>query len=87
VAQPAAAGWSFQKFTKRTIDWAIVGVAVQGGAVALMNRGSAPLRATATEQALAGETSPREAPPWHKTALPLRRAQRSSRSYKFRCRG
>ncbi len=22
--------WSFQKFTKRAIDWAIVGVAVQG---------------------------------------------------------
>jgi carbon-monoxide dehydrogenase medium subunit len=36
VPKPAAPGaWSFQKFTKRAIDWAIVGVAVQlssGGA-------------------------------------------------------
>ena len=31
VPKPAAAGWSFQKFTQRAIDWAIVGVAVQGG--------------------------------------------------------
>ena len=30
VPAPGAAGWSFQKFTKRAIDWAIVGVAVQG---------------------------------------------------------
>jgi carbon-monoxide dehydrogenase medium subunit len=30
VPKPAAPGaWSFQKFTKRAIDWAIVGVAVQ----------------------------------------------------------
>ena len=34
---PGAAGWSFQKFTKRAIDWAIVGVAVQGRPVALVN--------------------------------------------------
>jgi len=61
VPKPAAAGWSFQKFTKRAIDWAIVGVAVQGSAVALVNMGSAPLRATATERALAGGASPAEA--------------------------
>ena len=31
VPKPAApSAWSFQKFTKRAIDWAIVGVAVQG---------------------------------------------------------
>jgi len=30
-----------QKFTKRAIDWAIVGVAVQGGNVALVNMGPA----------------------------------------------
>src|SRR5690348_5655450 len=34
VPKPASpAAWSFQKFTKRAIDWAIVGVAVQGHAV------------------------------------------------------
>ena len=38
-----------------------VGVAVQGSAVALVNMGSAPLRATATERALAGGASPAEA--------------------------
>jgi aerobic carbon-monoxide dehydrogenase medium subunit len=61
VPKPAAPGWSFQKFTKRAIDWAIVGVAVQGSAVALVNMGSVPLRATATERALAGGASPAEA--------------------------
>ncbi|HEU5158559.1 MAG TPA: xanthine dehydrogenase family protein subunit M [Streptosporangiaceae bacterium] len=53
VPKPAAAGWSFQKFTKRAIDWAIVGVAVQGDAVALINMGATPLRARAVERALA----------------------------------
>ena len=50
-ANPAA--WSFQKFNKRAIDWAIVGVAVQGTSVALVNMGSTPLRAAAVESALA----------------------------------
>ena len=53
----AAASWAFQKFTKRAIDWAIVGVAVQGRNVALVNMGSTPLRATATENALASGAS------------------------------
>jgi carbon-monoxide dehydrogenase medium subunit len=53
--------WSFQKFTKRAIDWAIVGVAVQGGSVALVNMGQTPIRASAVEQALAGGAAPREA--------------------------
>jgi aerobic carbon-monoxide dehydrogenase medium subunit len=50
-ANPRA--WSFQKFNKRAIDFAIVGVAVQGTSVALINMGSTPLRATAVESALA----------------------------------
>jgi aerobic carbon-monoxide dehydrogenase medium subunit len=58
IPKPASAGWSFQKFSKRGIDWAIVGVAVQGGNVGLVNMGSTPLRATATEQALASGASP-----------------------------
>jgi carbon-monoxide dehydrogenase medium subunit len=61
IPKPAAAGWSFQKFTKRAIDWAIVGVAVQGGLVALVNMGETPLRAAAVESALAGGAGPREA--------------------------
>jgi carbon-monoxide dehydrogenase medium subunit len=61
LPKPSGRGWSFQKFTKRAIDWAIVGVAVQGGSVALVNMGETPLRAGAVEQALAGGAGPREA--------------------------
>jgi carbon-monoxide dehydrogenase medium subunit len=61
VPKPAAAGWSFQKFNQRAIDWAIVGVAVQGGHVALVNMGSTALRAAAVEAALAGGASSAEA--------------------------
>ena len=61
IPRPAAAGWSFQKFTKRAIDWAIVGVAVQGGQVALMNMGPQPLRASAAERALAAGVPPGDA--------------------------
>jgi aerobic carbon-monoxide dehydrogenase medium subunit len=56
-----AASWAFQKFTKRAIDWAIVGVAVQDGNVALVNMGQTPLRASAVEQALAAGAAPRDA--------------------------
>ena len=63
-ANPSA--WSFQKFTKRAIDWAIVGVAVQGAGasktrVALINMGPAPLRAAGVEQALESGASPADA--------------------------
>ena len=58
-AKPSA--WSFQKFNKRAIDFAIVGVAVQGGAVALINMGSTPLRASAVESALASGASAADA--------------------------
>jgi aerobic carbon-monoxide dehydrogenase medium subunit len=61
IPKPQAAGWSFQKFTKRAIDWAIVGVAAQGSNVALVNMGSTPLRATGVERALAAGASAREA--------------------------
>jgi len=53
IPKPRSAGWSFQKLTKRGIDWAIVGVAVQGSNVALVNMGSTPVRAAGVEQALA----------------------------------
>jgi len=61
IPRPPQAGWSFQKFTKRAIDWAIVGVAVQGGRVALVNMGQQPLRAGAVELALAAGAPPAEA--------------------------
>jgi len=61
VPAPGAAGWSFQKFTKRAIDWAIVGVAVQGTAVALVNMAGTPVRATGVERALAAGATPAEA--------------------------
>ena len=54
-------GWAYEKFTRRANDWAIVGVAAVDGRVALVNMGETPLRASATEQALAGGASPAEA--------------------------
>ena len=63
VPKPAAGsrGWSFQKFTQRAIDWAIVGVAVQGQAVALVNMAGTPMRAAGVEAALAGGATPADA--------------------------
>ena len=74
VPKVAGAGWSYQKFNRRALDWAIVGVAAvkngprgNGGAprngtgVALVNMGSTPLRAAAVEQALAQGASIQDA--------------------------
>ena len=64
VPKPASGdggSWSFQKFTQRAIDWAIVGCAVQDGHVALVNMGGTPLRAAGVEAALAGGASPADA--------------------------
>ena len=55
VPKMAGAGWSYQKFTRRAIDWAIVGVAaVHNGTtgVALVNMGPTPHRAAAVEAAV-----------------------------------
>jgi carbon-monoxide dehydrogenase medium subunit len=57
----AGQGWGFEKFTRRAIDWAMVGVAVAGGRVGLVNMGGVPLRASATESALASGASIAEA--------------------------
>jgi aerobic carbon-monoxide dehydrogenase medium subunit len=55
-------GWSYQKFSRRKQDWAIVGVAavrMNGGAnVSLTNMGLTPMRATGVEEALAGGADP-----------------------------
>lgn len=59
------AGWSYQKFTRRSQDWAIVGVAAvgaaAGGGVALVNMASTPVRAGAVETAVAAGASPSDA--------------------------
>ena len=61
VPKPASGAWSFQKFTQRAIDWAIVGCAVQDGRVALVNMGGTPLRAAGVEAAMSGGASPADA--------------------------
>jgi carbon-monoxide dehydrogenase medium subunit len=59
----AGTGWSYQKFHRRAIDWAIVGVAavverqngnIGSARVALTNMDSKPVRAAGVESALAG---------------------------------
>jgi aerobic carbon-monoxide dehydrogenase medium subunit len=57
----SSGGWSFLKFHRRAIDWALVGVAVvmNGGAhVALTNMGETPLVAAGVEEALASGGDP-----------------------------
>jgi carbon-monoxide dehydrogenase medium subunit len=64
VPKVPTAGWSYQKFNRRALDWAIVGVAaVRNGTtgVALVNMGPTPLRAAAVEAALAQGASAAEA--------------------------
>ncbi|HEX6845152.1 MAG TPA: xanthine dehydrogenase family protein subunit M [Actinomycetota bacterium] len=55
-------GWSYLKFARRALDWAIVGVAAvqaNGGAhVALVNMGLTPVRAAGVEEALAAGSDP-----------------------------
>ena len=56
-------GWSYKKFSRRSQDWAIVGVAavvvrnngaIDSARVGLTSMGSTPIRATAVEEALSG---------------------------------
>jgi carbon-monoxide dehydrogenase medium subunit len=67
IRVPKADGspWSFQKFHRRAMDWAIVGVAcvrTNGSCgVGLVNIGSTPLRAAAVESAVSGGASAAEA--------------------------
>lgn len=59
------AGWSFKKLTRRSIDWATVGVAALHGPelarVALMAMAPTTMRAAAVEERLAGGAAPAEA--------------------------
>ena len=62
VPKTGAAGWSFQKFTRRAQDWAIVGVAYAAGhGVGLINMGSTPMRGLGVEAALAAGASAADA--------------------------
>jgi carbon-monoxide dehydrogenase medium subunit len=49
--------WGYQKFVRRSNDWAIVAAAAIAGRIALANMGPTPLRAAAAEQALADGAS------------------------------
>jgi len=57
-------GWSYLKFHRRAIDWALVGVAVvtggngSGTAVTLTNMADRPIHAAGVEEALAGGADP-----------------------------
>jgi aerobic carbon-monoxide dehydrogenase medium subunit len=53
--------WGYQKFVRRSNDWAIVGVAAVDGRIALASMGPTPLRAAAAEAALADGASPAQA--------------------------
>jgi carbon-monoxide dehydrogenase medium subunit len=60
----ASGGWSYQKFNRRAQDWAIVGAAVVRNSttgVALVHMATTPLRASATEAALASGASAADA--------------------------
>ncbi len=58
-------GWSFQKFNRRALDWAIVGVAAVArngsSGVGLVNMGPTPLLAAGVAEAWSGGASPAEA--------------------------
>jgi carbon-monoxide dehydrogenase medium subunit len=58
VPKMNGAKWSFQKFNRRAMDWAIVGCAVvvdgNKAGVGLVNMDSRPIRASAVETAIAG---------------------------------
>jgi carbon-monoxide dehydrogenase medium subunit len=56
VRRTGALPWGFQKFRRRAIDWAIVGLAYQaepgGGGIGLVSMGATTLRASSAEAAL-----------------------------------
>jgi carbon-monoxide dehydrogenase medium subunit len=64
VPRPGPAPWGFQKFRRRSIDWAIVGVAYQGGdnpGIGLVNMGPTTVRAAAAEVAVLSGSAIEEA--------------------------
>jgi carbon-monoxide dehydrogenase medium subunit len=61
IPEASSSPWSYQKFTIRSQDWAVVSVALSGSSIVLGAMGDVPLRAVATERALAFGASPFEA--------------------------
>lgn len=64
VPRSNGAGWAYQKFNRRAQDWAVVAAAVALGEeprVALVNMSTTPVRAAATEEALASGASASDA--------------------------
>ena len=61
VPRAGAAGFGYEKFTRRANDWPIVAAAAVDGRVALANMAGTVVRATATEEALAAGASIAEA--------------------------
>jgi len=57
IPRTGPGGWHYEKFTRRANDWAIVAVATVAGRVGLANMASTPIRASATEAALAAGAS------------------------------
>jgi carbon-monoxide dehydrogenase medium subunit len=67
IPKATGAGWSFQKFNRRAMDWAIVGVAAVhapdgvGTGIGLVNMDSRPIRAAAAAAAVASGASAADA--------------------------
>jgi carbon-monoxide dehydrogenase medium subunit len=67
IPKATGAGWSFQKFNRRAMDWAIVGVAAVhapdgiGTGIGLVNMDNRPVRAAAAEAAVVGGASAADA--------------------------
>src|SRR5215207_10584105 len=64
-------GWSYKKFSRRSQDWATVGVAavverdngsISSARIGLTSMGSTPIRASSTEEALSGASADGVAP-------------------------
>ena len=53
VPRQPETGWSYQKFTTRSQDWATVAVAVSGGRITLASMAETPVRARSAEAAAA----------------------------------
>ena len=61
VPRSSQASWGYQKFVRRANDWAIVAAAAVDGRIALAGMAETPVRAGASEAALAGGASAADA--------------------------
>jgi len=61
IPEASSSPWSYQKFTIRSQDWAVVSVALSGSHIVLGAMSEVPVRAEATERALASGASAQDA--------------------------